>query len=81
MRTLASSEYPDEMLHIAAFYQGIQCLLKQNQSSEKEIHFFYKIVTCDPSIYTMEHPKLIASNQKEASIRASRKSIILLCFR
>ena len=30
MRTLANSEDPDEMLHKAAFHQGLHCLLRQN---------------------------------------------------
>ena len=36
MDTLANSEDPDEMSHNAAFHQGLHCLLRQNQSSEKE---------------------------------------------
>ena len=35
MSTLANSEDQDEMQHHAAFHQGLHCLLKQNQSSEK----------------------------------------------
>ena len=36
--TLENSEDPDEMPHYyAAFHQGLHCLLRQNQSSEKEI--------------------------------------------
>ena len=31
----ANSEDPDEMLHIAVFHQGLHCLLRQNQISEK----------------------------------------------
>ena len=37
MRTLANSEYPDEMPHNVAFHQGIHGLLRQKQSPEKEI--------------------------------------------
>ena len=40
--TLANSEDPDEMLHNAAFHQGLHCLLRQNQS-EKAIQYFLKI--------------------------------------
>ena len=36
--------------------QGRHCLRRQNQSSEKEIEYFLEIITCDPSIYTMDHP-------------------------
>ena len=59
MGTLTNSEDPDEMQHNAAFHQGLHCLLRQNRSSEKEIQYFLEIITCDPSIYTMDHPDLI----------------------
>ena len=62
MGNLANSEGPDEMLHNAAFYQGLHCLLRQNQSSEKEIQYFGEIITCDPSIYGMDHPQFIVYN-------------------
>ena len=39
MGTLANSEDPDKMPHYVAFHQGLHCVLKQNQSSEKEIFF------------------------------------------
>ena len=28
-------------------------------------NFYWKIITCDPSVYTMDYPKLIASSQKK----------------
>ena len=31
---------------------------------------FSLIITCDPSIYTMDHPKFIASSHKEESVCA-----------
>ena len=34
--------------------------------------FFMEIISCDPSVYRMDHLKLIASNQKEEFIRAYR---------
>ena len=65
MGTMANSAYPDEMLYNAAFHQGLHCLLRQNQSSEKTIFFFFfffggggggeGIITCYPSICTMDH--------------------------
>ena len=70
MCTLANSEGPDEMPHDVAFHQGLHCLPRQKCTSEKEIYFL-EIITCDPSIYTMEHPKFIVSNQKEESIRSN----------
>ena len=39
------------MLHNAAFYQGLHRLLRQKQSSDKEILFYLEIITCDPSMY------------------------------
>ena len=42
------------------------------QSSEKVYNFYWEIVNCDPSIYTMEHPKFIVSNLEEESISAKR---------
>ena len=48
MGTLANSEDPDEMSHKAAFHQGLQGLLRQNRSAEKEIQYFG---TVDPSLY------------------------------
>ena len=52
------------MPHNAAFYQCLHCLLRQNQSIEKEIHeqSILEIITFDPSIYTMDHPDLTVSN-------------------
>ena len=34
--TLANSGDPDEMPQKAAFHQGVDCLLRQKRSSEKE---------------------------------------------
>ena len=61
---MANSEDPDEMPHKAAFHQVQHCLLRQNGSSEKD----FLIITCNPSIYTMEHPDLTVSNCMENSI-------------
>ena len=51
MCTLANSEDPDEMSHIAAFHQVRQYSLE--------------IITCDLSIDTKGHSKCIVLNQKE----------------
>ena len=40
MCTLTNSEDTDEMLHNAAFHQGLHCLLKQKLSSEKQIQIW-----------------------------------------
>ena len=68
MGTLTISEDPDKMPHNAAFHQGMHCLLRPNQSSEKEIQYFLEIITCDPSIYTMDHADFTAYSFMENSI-------------
>ena len=40
MGTLVNDEDPDEMLHNAAFHQGLH-LFRQNLSSEKEIQYLF----------------------------------------
>ena len=50
MGTYAISEDPDEMLHNAAFHQGLHCLQGQILSSKTEIQYFLETITCDPSI-------------------------------
>ena len=55
MCTFANSEDPDEMLHNAAFHQGLHCLLGQKRYSEKEIQSILENKTCDTSVYTMDH--------------------------
>ena len=37
---------------------------------EKKTQFYLKIITCDPSNYTKDHPKYIVSNQRIESISA-----------
>ena len=60
------------IIHYAAFHQGLHCLLNPKQSSEKEIQFHLVFITCDPSIYTVDHPKVIISYQREESISILR---------
>ena len=54
----------------AAFHQGPHLLLRQKVSSEKEIQFYFEIITCNPLMYRMDLPKFIVSIQKEESISA-----------
>ena len=58
----------------AAFHQGLHCLLRQNQSSEKEVYFFFflEIITCIPSIYKMARPDITVSSFMEISIVLKR---------
>ena len=68
MSLLANSEDPDEMWHNGAFHPGLKCLVRQNDLQRKKYIFYLEIITCDPSIYTMDHSKFIVSNQKDESI-------------
>ena len=72
MGTLAKCEDPDEMPHNAAFHQGLHCLPRRNQSSEKETQSFLEIINCDPSIYTMDCPDLNISNVIEKFNRCKK---------
>ena len=72
MGTLENSEDPDEMPQYAAFHQGLHCLLRQNQSSEKNKQYLLEIMTCDPSVYTMDHPDFIICSFMENSIGLKR---------
>ena len=76
--TLADSVDPDEMPHNAAFHQYLHCLVRQNQTSEKEIHYLLEIITCDPSIYTMDHPCLTVSNFIGNSNGPKRVKIVMV---
>ena len=74
MGTLANSEDPDEMSH-----QGLHCLLRLNGSSENEIEYFLKVITFDPSKYTMDHPDFIVFSLMENTIGLKRfKSVLIL---
>ena len=59
MHTLANNEDPDEMLHDAAFHQGLHYLLRQINIQRIFYNFYLEIITCDPSIYTMAIPSLL----------------------
>ena len=50
---MANSEDPDEMTHVAAFQQGLRCLLIKLQ--RKKFIIFIKIKTGHPSIYILDH--------------------------
>ena len=64
------------MLHHAAFLQGLHWLLSQNQISERKIQYFLKIITCDPSMYTMDNPDFIVLSFMENSIDLKRFKIL-----
>ena len=60
MCTLANNDDPDEMPY------NLHSLLGQKQSTEKELQFYLEIITFDPSIYTIDHPKFIVSNLRKS---------------
>ena len=65
---MSNSEDPYKMQHHAVFYLGLHCLLRQNRSSEKELQYFFEIITLDPSIYTIDYPVSTVINFIEKSI-------------
>ena len=50
---------------------SMHCLQRQNRSSEK-YNVFGEILTCNLSIYTMDHPDKTVSNLMENSIGSKR---------
>ena len=64
---MANSEDPDEMPHKAAFHQGLHCLLSQHLCLGKKIIIILEIITCNPLIYTMDHPNLTIAKFMENS--------------
>ena len=53
------------MPHNAAFHQGLHCLLRQKQSSEKEIQFNLEILTCDPQYMEWTIQSLLYQTKKK----------------
>ena len=51
MHILANSEGSDEIQYHA--------------QRKKNIQYYLGIITCDPLIYTMDHPKIIVSNRRK----------------
>ena len=66
MGTLANCEDPNEiphLLHIIRVYNVYEDFRERNR--------FFKFVTCDPSICTMDHPDFIGCSLMENSIGCS----------
>ena len=68
MGTLANSKDPDKMLQALHFIRV--CTVCEEE--KKSLHLNLEILTCDPLIFIMGHPRLIASNQMEAFICIQR---------
>ena len=62
------------MPYNVTFHQGLHYLLRQNDLQRKKCNFILEIKTCDPLNYTMDHPKFIASIQKEEFISSFKSS-------
>ena len=60
------------MNYHAAVHQSLHCLLRQNLSAVKEIHYFLELITCHPSVYTMDHPDFIICSFTENFIGLKR---------
>ena len=70
--TLANSEDPDEMPHHAAFYQGLNCMVRPSEKKPVNLD----IITCDPKIYTMDRPDLLyQTRRKNPLVHNERKHI------
>ena len=69
MGTLTNREDTDEMPQNVAFHQGLHCLQRQNQSSEKKNYaIFLEMITCDTSIYTVDYSDFIVCSFVDKSI-------------
>ena len=82
MCTSANSEDPDVKVYYAAFHQGLHCELRLNQSSDKEMQYFFEIITCDRSIYGPRREKTCLrgfANNTGADQPAHPHSLISAC--
>ena len=59
MSTMANSEVPDGGISSGP------ALFAKTKSVFREINILFEIITCNLSIYTMDHPDLILSNFME----------------
>ena len=72
MGTFTNCEDPDEMQQIAAFHQGLHCLLRLKLPSVTDKHHNIENSTCDPFKYAMDSPILIVSMCMGKSIRQQK---------
>ena len=54
---MGNSEGPDGIPHKVAFHQDL-LLFSKTKSIFRERNIILEIITCNPSIYTMDHPDL-----------------------
>ena len=59
-------EEPDKMPHYASFRQGLHySTLFSKKKIFREMKFL-ELIPCGPSIYTMDHPKVILTQKEES---------------
>ena len=69
MHTLEKSEDPDEMLHhIMLHFIRVYTVCQDKTSFRVRNTIYLENIICDSSMYSMDHPKFIISNQKEELI-------------
>ena len=62
MGTLANSEDRDELPHNMAFHQSLN---HDKLISREKLQFYLEIMTCDPSNYKMDLPKIIYKTRRK----------------
>ena len=72
----ANSNDLDKIQQEVEFHQSLHCLFRQKQFSEIDKHFF-KIITCDSSIYIRDHPGFIVCSFTENVIGLKRLRFVL----
>ena len=72
--TFGNSENTDKLPHNnGPIHQCLHCLLRQKRLSEKVLQLVLEIITSNTSIYTMDHPDLIACSFVEYFIGLRRQ--------
>ena len=54
--------------HIMQHFIRVCTVFRQNHTSEKEIQYLLAIITCDPSIYTIDNPDITVPHFMRNSI-------------
>ena len=76
---MANSEDPGEMPHKVAILSGSALSAKIKSIFGERIQYFGEFITCNPSIYTKDHPGLTVSNYMEYPIGLKRVNTVF-CF-
>ena len=76
---IANTEDPDEIPQNALFHRCLHCLLRQSRSSELDIYYILEIVTCDPSMYTIDKSDFLCSCSVLCLLCFVRVCLYVLC--